>query len=56
MEQIYFPFEEKYYKQTDCLAMGAPTSAILAEEDIQNIEHKRTYPILIKHQIIGYFI
>jgi hypothetical protein len=33
--------------------MGAPTSAILAEAYIQNIEHKQIYPILIKHKIIG---
>jgi hypothetical protein len=35
--------------------MGAPTSAILAEAYIQNMEHKQIYPILTKHQIIGYF-
>jgi hypothetical protein len=35
--------------------MGAPTSAILAEVYIQYIEHKKLYPIVKKHQIIGYF-
>jgi hypothetical protein len=35
--------------------MGAPTSTILAEVYIQHMEHKQLYPILRKHQIIGYF-
>jgi hypothetical protein len=38
MEQNYFQFQEKYFKQTEGLAMGAPTSAILAETYIQNME------------------
>jgi Tfp pilus assembly pilus retraction ATPase PilT len=41
MEQNYFQFEQKYYKQTDGLAMGAPTSAVIAETYIQNMEHKQ---------------
>jgi hypothetical protein len=39
MEQSYFQFEQKYCKQTNGLAMGAPTTAILADEYIQNMEH-----------------
>jgi hypothetical protein len=35
--------------------MGAPTSAILVEVYIQYTEHIKLYPILKKHQIIGYF-
>jgi hypothetical protein len=30
-ERNYFQFDQQYYKQTEGLAMGAPTSAILAE-------------------------
>jgi hypothetical protein len=41
--------------QTEGLAMGAPTSNILAEVYIQYTEHKKLYPILKKHQIIEYF-
>jgi hypothetical protein len=37
------------------LAMGAPTSAILAETYIQHMEHKHLYQILLKHKIAGYF-
>jgi hypothetical protein len=31
LEQNYFQFDREYYKQTDGLAMGVPTSTILAE-------------------------
>jgi hypothetical protein len=55
MEQNYFQFSQQYYIQTEGLAMGAPTSPILAEVYIQYIEHKKLYPILKKHQICGYF-
>jgi hypothetical protein len=48
-------FKQKYFKQTDGLALGAPTSAILAEAYIQNMEHKQIYAILTKRQIIGHF-
>jgi hypothetical protein len=55
MEQNYFQFQQKYFKQTEGLAMGAPTSSILAEEYIENMEHKQIDQILLKHKIIGYF-
>jgi hypothetical protein len=35
--------------------MDAPTSATPAEIYTQYMEHKRLYPILKKHQIIGFF-
>jgi hypothetical protein len=54
-EQNYFQLDQKYYKQTEGLAMGAPTSAILAEIYMQHMEHKQIYPISIKHKIVGYF-
>jgi hypothetical protein len=53
--QNYFQFNEQHYKQIEGLAMGAPTSAIFAETYIQHMEHTQLYPILIKHQIMGYF-
>jgi hypothetical protein len=55
LEQNYFQFNQQYYKQAKGLAMGTPTSAILAEVYIQQIKHKKLYPILKKHQIIGCF-
>jgi hypothetical protein len=41
MEQNYFQFNQDYYKQIDGLAMGAPTSSILAEFYVQNMEHTK---------------
>jgi hypothetical protein len=37
--------------------MGAPTYSILAEIQIytQYMEHKQLHPILLKHQILGYY-
>jgi hypothetical protein len=55
MEQNYFQFNQEYYKQIDGLAMEAPTSSILAEIYVQNMEHTKIYRILIKQQIITYF-
>jgi hypothetical protein len=37
------------------LAMGPPTSAILADTFIQYLEHKIIYQIFKKHQIIDYY-
>jgi hypothetical protein len=55
LEQNYFQFKNQLYKQNDRLAMGAPTSAILAETFIQYLEHTIIYQILRKHQIIDYY-
>jgi hypothetical protein len=42
------------YKQNDALAMGAPTSSILAELFLQYLEHNHIINILQKHHIISY--
>jgi hypothetical protein len=55
LEQNYFQFKNQFYKQNDGLAMGAPTSAILADTFIQYPEHTVIYQILKKHQIIDYY-
>jgi hypothetical protein len=55
LEQNYFQFKNQFYKQNDGLAMGAPTSAILAETFVQYLEHTVIYQILKKHQIIDYY-
>jgi hypothetical protein len=54
-EQTYFQIDQQYYKQADGLAMGVPSSAILAETYIQHMVHTQIYPTLMKCQIIGYF-
>jgi hypothetical protein len=55
LKQNYFQFKNQFYKQNDGLAMGAPTSAILAETFVQYLEHTVIYQILKKHQIIDYY-
>jgi hypothetical protein len=47
LEQNYFQFNQKYYRHTEGLSMGAPTSAILAEIYTQHMEHKQLYPALL---------
>jgi hypothetical protein len=49
----YLQFNNEYYKQKDGLAVGAPTSAILAEIFIQHLVHTHISNILRKH-IIDY--
>jgi hypothetical protein len=55
MEQNFFQLYQQYFKQTDELAMDAPTSSVLAETYVQHMEQNWIYPILIKQQIIAYF-
>jgi hypothetical protein len=40
LEQKYIEHNEKWYKQNGGLAMGASTSAVLAETFVQHLEHK----------------
>jgi hypothetical protein len=55
LDQNYFTLNNEYYTQEKGLAMGAPSSAILAEIFLQNNEHNEIYKILRKHKIEGYF-
>jgi hypothetical protein len=43
IEQNYFQFDQEYYKQTDGLAMGTPTSSILAQKHTYNIWNTHKY-------------
>jgi hypothetical protein len=54
LEQNYIEHNGKWYKQNDGLAIGAPTSAILAEVFIRHLEHTIIVEILKKFQIIDY--
>jgi hypothetical protein len=47
LEQNYFQFDSKYYKQKEGLAMGVPTSATLSEIYLQYIEHIKYFKIII---------
>jgi len=53
--QNYFQFMNENYVQTEGLAMGTPTSAILSEIYLQFLENNIIYNILKTHNIKGYF-
>jgi hypothetical protein len=53
-EHNYMQLNDQFYNKNEGLAMGALTSAILAEAFIQHLEHNKIIKILNKHQIIDY--
>jgi hypothetical protein len=51
LEQNYLQLNNQFYKQYKGLAMGAPTSAILADTFLQYLEHTtRNYEQLQHHR------
>jgi hypothetical protein len=54
IKQNYFELNSKFYLQSQGLAMGAPSSALLSEIYLQYIEHNQIRDLLIKHKIISY--
>jgi hypothetical protein len=54
IDHNYIQHNDQYYKQTEGLAMGAPTSAILAEVYIQFLEYTEIANTLKKQQIADY--
>jgi hypothetical protein len=55
LNQNYMQHVNQQFKQNEGLAMGVPTSAILAEIFMQHHEHNHTVDILQKHNIIDYY-
>jgi hypothetical protein len=55
LDQNYFQYNNELYSQKEGLAMGAPTSSILAETYIQYLEHTSIIQILQNHHIIDYY-
>jgi hypothetical protein len=55
INQNYIQHDNQLFTQNEGLAMGAPTSAILAEIFIQHLEHNDIIKILQKHHIIDYY-
>jgi hypothetical protein len=55
IEQNYFEFQNRCYIQNKGLAMGAPTSAILSEIYLQNLECTKIIKMLTDNNILGYF-
>jgi hypothetical protein len=54
LNQNYLKHNNYQYTQNEGLAMGAPTSAILAETFIQYLEQNNIINILQKHHIMDY--
>jgi hypothetical protein len=52
----YFTHEGKVFRQTEGLAMGSSSSAILSEIYLQYMEHNYYSNILLKNNNIGYFL
>jgi hypothetical protein len=55
LNQNYFQHNTQIYIQQEGLAMGAPTSAILAEIFIQYLEQNYILQTLQKHHILDYY-
>jgi hypothetical protein len=55
LEQNYLQLNNQVNEQDEGLAMGAPTSAVLAETFILYLEYTKITKILNKHQIIYYY-
>jgi hypothetical protein len=55
LNQNYLQHMNQQYKQDKGLAMGAPTSAILAEIFLQHQAHNHIVDILQKHNVIDYY-
>jgi hypothetical protein len=53
-KQNYFEMNSKFYIQSEGLAMGAPSSAILSGTYLQYIEHIHIIDLLNRHKIISY--
>jgi hypothetical protein len=54
IKQNYFEQNSIFYQQSEGLAMGAPSSALLSETYIQHLEHNQILDLLTKHKIISY--
>jgi hypothetical protein len=55
LRQNYFQREKELFQQKEGLAMGAPTSSILSEDFLQNLEHNSICDILVEQKIVAYF-
>ena len=53
-KQNYFTQKEQIVVQHDGLAMGAPSSGLIAEIFLQHIEHSQLTRLTHKHEIINY--
>jgi hypothetical protein len=54
-KQNYFTYNSKVTIQKEGLAMGAPSSGLIAEMFLQYTEHLHMARLSTKHKIINYF-
>jgi hypothetical protein len=54
IKQNYFEHNSTYYQESEGLAMGAPTSALLSEIYLQHLEYNKILDLLTKYKIITY--
>jgi hypothetical protein len=55
LHQNYFQHKKELFQQKEGLAMGAPTSSILSEVYLQNLEHNSIFKIMMEQKIVAYF-
>jgi hypothetical protein len=53
--QNYFTNKEKTLIQKEGLAMGAPSSGLIAEFFLQRLEHQHLAHLSTKHRVMNYF-
>ena len=51
MNQNYFQFNNTLFEQKEGMPMGSPTSAIISEIFLQNMENKHFHNIIRKHKV-----
>jgi hypothetical protein len=54
IKQNFLELNSNFYLQSQGLAMGAPSSLLLSEIYLQNIDINQILDLLIKHKIISY--
>ena len=55
VQQNHFTFRKTHYMQTEGLALGLTTLAILSQVYIQHLEQKQIINLLTKPKMLGYF-
>jgi hypothetical protein len=55
VKQKYFTCHKKNYVQREGLALGVPTSAILSQIYLRQLEQKQIINLLTKPKMVGYF-
>jgi hypothetical protein len=54
IKQNYFEQNSVFCQQSEGLAMGSPSSALLSEIYLQHLQHNKNLDLLISYKIISY--